>query len=64
MGSKIPRSCKSDDFFEVAKYPTAKLMIKSDDGKSLSADLTIKSKTNPIKISLPKKEGLHREIKV
>ena len=46
---------KSGDFFEVEKYPTAKLVIKSDDGKSLSGDLTIKSKTNPVKIAYTKK---------
>ena len=47
---------KSADFFDVAKYPTAKLVVtKVIDGK-LKGKLTIKDKSHPIDISF-KKEG-------
>jgi polyisoprenoid-binding protein YceI len=44
---------KSDDFFGVAKFPTAKLVLKSsesfDKGSALvKGDLTIKDSTNPV----------------
>jgi polyisoprenoid-binding protein YceI len=44
---------KSPDFFDVAKFPTAKLVLKSSDsfdkGSALvKADLTIKGVTNPV----------------
>ena len=37
----------SDDFFEVDKYPTATLEIKSVDGNQMSGSLTIKGITKP-----------------
>lgn len=39
---------KSEDFFEVAKYPTAKLVITSVKGNKAFANLTIKNKTHPV----------------
>ncbi len=47
---------KSNDFFNVEKYPLAKLDITKDDGKMLWANLTIKAKTNPVNFKY-KKEG-------
>ena len=47
---------KNEDFFEVGKYPTARLVIEKDDGKTISGKMTIKDKTNPISISY-KKDG-------
>jgi polyisoprenoid-binding protein YceI len=48
---------KADDFFGVEKYPTATLVFKSigEKGKgiySVTADLTIKGKTQPIKFEI------------
>lgn len=39
---------KSNDFFEVEKYPTATLKINKIDGNNVEGDLTIKGKTNPV----------------
>lgn len=50
---------KSDDFFEVEKYPKSKLKIKSvKDGKA-TADLTIKDKTNEVTFDLKEKDGAY-----
>lgn len=38
----------ADDFFNVKKYPTAKFVFKSFDGKTLTGDLTIKEVTKEI----------------
>lgn len=45
---------KNEDFFEVGKYPTAKLVIEKDNGKTISGKMTIKDKTNPISIDYKK----------
>jgi polyisoprenoid-binding protein YceI len=50
---KLDGHLKSDDFFGVAKFPTAKLVFKTvtDKGNNVTtvtADLTIKGKTNPV----------------
>lgn len=47
---------KNEDFFDVVNYPTAKLVIKKigalNNGiQTITADLTIKNKTNPITFS-------------
>ncbi len=57
--AKLEGHLKSDDFFGVAKYPTAKLVIISSEpfkgGKAtVKADLTIKGKTNPIEFEVDK----------
>lgn len=55
-GTKFIGHMKSADFFEVKKHPEAKLKIKSVKGKTATADLTIKGKTNEVKFDL-KNEG-------
>ena len=46
---------KNDDFFNVPKYPTAKLKITSVKGETANASLTIKGKTSPVKFTYKKK---------
>ncbi|MAZ50097.1 MAG: lipid-binding protein [Halobacteriovoraceae bacterium] len=46
---------KSGDFFEVEKYPTSKLVIKSVKGKKVTADLTVKDKTNQVTFDMTQK---------
>lgn len=52
---KLVGHLKSDDFFGVETYPTAKLVItkveKTEDKYTFSANLTIKGKTNPVTFS-------------
>ena len=53
MKGKLDGHLKSDDFFGVANHPTAKLVFKTlaDKGNNvytITADLEIKGKTNPI----------------
>ncbi len=45
---------KSKDFFEVSKYPTAKLVITSATKDKAKGKLTIKGKTNPVEFSYKK----------
>lgn len=50
---KLEGHLKSDDFFGVENYPTAKLVITSAESMnknsySVNGDLTIKGKTNPV----------------
>jgi len=45
---KFTGHIKSKDFFTVAEFPEAKLKIKSIDGSKVTADLTIKGKTNTV----------------
>lgn len=47
---------KSSDFFDVAKYPTATLKIEKVKENQIIGFLTIKDKTNPIKINFIKKD--------
>ena len=59
--AKLVGHLKSDDFFGVAKYPTAKIDIKNsttfkDNKATVKADLTIKGITNPIEFEA-QKEG-------
>lgn len=46
--AKLEGHLKSDDFFSVTKYPTAKFVIKSVHGNKVTGDLTIKDKTNSV----------------
>jgi polyisoprenoid-binding protein YceI len=46
---------KGPDFFNVPKFPEAKLVITGDDGKNLMGKLTIKGKTNKVTIPYEKK---------
>jgi polyisoprenoid-binding protein YceI len=45
---------KSADFFDVEKYPTASFKIDSVQNDELIGHLTIKDKTNPIKVKFKK----------
>lgn len=51
---KFLKHIKSDDFFNVPKFPTAKLEITNDNGKEAKGQLTIKGKTHPVKVSYTK----------
>ncbi|MCJ8277752.1 MAG: YceI family protein [Bdellovibrionales bacterium] len=53
---KFVTHIKSADFFEIKKWPTAKLVINKLDGKMAHGKLTIKDKTNDVKFPY-KKEG-------
>lgn len=50
--AKLVNHLKSEDFFDVEKYPTASFKITSTENKEnkilIRGDLTIKNKTNPI----------------
>lgn len=50
---------KSEDFFEVKKFPTAKLVVKSDNGKKITGDLTIKGKTHPVTFDYKKNANVY-----
>ena len=45
---KLDNHLKNKDFFNIEKYPSAQLSIKSFDGKNLTGDLTIKEITREI----------------
>ncbi len=54
---KLDGHLKSDDFFGVANYPTAKLVFKKvkatgKNAYSVTGDLTIKGKTNPVTLTV------------
>lgn len=53
--TKFLTHMKSDDFFSVEKYPTAKLKIKSVKGNKVTADLTVKDKTNEVTFDVKEK---------
>ncbi len=57
--TKFLNHMKHEDFFEVGKYPTATLKIKSVKGKTITADLTIKGKTNEVKFDYTKKDNTY-----
>jgi polyisoprenoid-binding protein YceI len=46
--AKLIGHLKSDDFFSVATFPTAELVITKVDGNTFSGKLTIKGITNPV----------------
>lgn len=59
---KLEGHLKSSDFFNTEEFKTAKLVFKSIGEKkpglySITADLTIKGKTNPVKFDLALKGG-------
>lgn len=53
---KFVTHMKSEDFFNTAKWPTAKLVIDKMDGKVAEGKLTIRDKTETVKIPY-KQEG-------
>ncbi len=55
MKGKFLGHIKSADFFEVKKYPTAKLQIEKIDSGYLYGKLTVKGKTNDVTIPFTKK---------
>jgi polyisoprenoid-binding protein YceI len=54
MQTKFLDHMKSEDFFEVAKWPTARLVINKLDGKMAHGQLTIKDKSHPVKFPYTK----------
>ena len=59
---KLEGHLKSDDFFGVANHPKAQLIFKSvkpsnENNYSVTADLTIKGKTNPITFDISINQG-------
>lgn len=51
---------KSPDFFEVAKWPTAQLVIESLDGNKAKGKLTIKDKTHIVEFPYSVKDGIYQ----
>lgn len=48
MNGKLVGHLKSDDFFGVATFPTAELVITKVEGNNFFGNLTIKGTTNPV----------------
>lgn len=57
--TKFLTHMKSEDFFQIEKWPTAKLVIERVDGKKAYGKLTIKDKTNPIEFAYTQKSDLY-----
>ena len=55
--NKFLRHMMNEDFFEVAKYPTATLTIKEVKGGKMMGDLTIKGITKPFSFAYTIKDG-------
>ena len=53
---------KSKDFFDVTKFPTAKIKIKSVKGNAATASLTIKGKTHDVKFDIKEVKGVYSGI--
>lgn len=65
--AKLVGHLKSDDFFGVKNYPTAKMVFskvnRTKDGYTVEAQLTIKKATHPVRFSVVKKgEDLNAKI--
>lgn len=56
--TKLTNHLKSGDFLEVDKYPTATLEVMSVEGNKVSANLTIKGKTQPVDFIVDQKENI------
>jgi polyisoprenoid-binding protein YceI len=54
-GDKFLAHIKSADFFDIQKFPTSKLVIKSVKNNVAYASLTIKGKTNDVKVKFTQK---------
>ena len=59
MAGKLAGHLKSPDFFNVDKYPTATLKVKAVTGNTVTADLTIKGKTHPVKFDVKREDGAY-----
>lgn len=57
-GKKFLAHMKSADFFDVNQWSTAKLVIKSMNGKKAKGELTIKNKTNPVEFAYTENNGV------
>lgn len=57
--TKFITHMKSEDFFEVKKYPTAEMKIKSVKGNTATGDLTIKGKTNEVTFDMKESKGAY-----
>ena len=55
---KLETHLKSTDFFNVEKYPEARIKILSSTPQELQGELTIKGKTNLVKIPYTQKNGV------
>ena len=56
--AKLVGHLKSDDFFGVATYPTAELVVTKVEGTTFTGNLTIKGITNPVSFTAASaKEG-------
>ncbi|MCB0422966.1 MAG: YceI family protein [Bdellovibrionales bacterium] len=53
--AKLEGHLKSEDFFELSKYPTAKLIVSKVTDKEFTGKLTIKDQTHPITVPYSKK---------
>jgi polyisoprenoid-binding protein YceI len=54
---KLEGHLKNEDFFNVAKYPTAKLVISKITGDKVEGTMTVKDKTNPVSFTFKKDAG-------
>ena len=54
---KLLGHLKSDDFFNVAKFPEAKLVFDSVENGFVRGQLTIKGKTHPVQFRVSEKDG-------
>jgi polyisoprenoid-binding protein YceI len=57
--TKFLNHMKSEDFFNVAEWPTAKLVVESVEGHRASGKLTIKDKTNPVDFRFKKQKDFY-----
>lgn len=62
MAEKLDGHLKSDDFFGVDEFPTAKLkitnVIESEDGFTFNGDITIKGVTEAVSFDVNNKDGI------
>lgn len=56
---KLKGHLKSADFFNVEKFPTAKLVVEKMDGGKATGNLTIKDKTNPVEIAFTQEGNIY-----
>ncbi len=64
-GARLIGHLKSDDFFSVEKFPTAKLSIKEStkfdkEEATVTADLTIKGATHPVTFKVKRSGGVYQ----
>ena len=58
--TKFLKHMKSADFFEVEKYPTAKLVVDKIENGKLHGQLTIKDKTNAVEMPFTKENSKYK----